>query len=125
MNKWFLVALGSGLGGILRYGISTYIYHAIGKNFPYGTLVVNVLGCFLIGILFVFLLERVELGAEQLRAFLLIGCLGGVTTFSSFSIETINLFENGETLSAALNVMLSVIFCLVATSAGVHLGRLL
>lgn len=72
----------AGFGGVLRYGVSTGIYNLFNKNFPYGTLVVNVSGSFLMGFLFVLLLERFQSIAPQLRALLLIGFLGGYTTFS-------------------------------------------
>ena len=123
MNTIFLIFIGAGIGGVLRYAISTGIYNLLNQNFPYGTLVVNVSGSLLMGFLFVLILERFQTTAPQLRALLLIGFLGGYTTFSSFSIETINLIENGSLLPAVLNVLLSTILCLTATLVGVILGR--
>lgn len=118
-----LIFLGAGLGGVLRYWISNSIYWIAGRQFPYGTLVVNVSGCFLMGLLFVLILERFDGIGPQLRSFLLIGLLGGYTTFSSFSIETLNLFENGAWLSGFLNIFLSMILCIVAVWLGVIGGR--
>jgi CrcB protein len=118
-----LIFVGAGCGGIFRYWISNVSYWLLGRQFPYGTLVVNVSGCFLMGILFVFLLERFNGFGPQLRSLLLIGFLGGYTTFSSFSIETLNLFENGALLSAIVNILLSVILCLAATWLGIIGGR--
>jgi CrcB protein len=83
----------------------------------------NVTGSFLAGLLFVLLLEKSAVFAGELRALLLIGFLGGFTTFSSFSIETLNLLENGELFLALSNILLSVLFCLVAAWLGVLLGR--
>ena len=123
MNTIFFIFIGAGIGGVLRYGVSTEIYNLLNKNFPYGTLVVNVSGSLLMGFLFVLILERFQSIAPQLRALLLIGFLGGYTTFSSFSIETINLIENGNWLSAAVNVLLSTTLCLIAAWIGIILGR--
>lgn len=118
-----LIFLGSGLGGILRYWLSNIINHSFNRQFPYGTLFVNVTGCFLMGFLFVFILERLSGLGSELRALLLIGFLGGYTTFSSFSIETINLFENGASFSGFLNILLSVMLCIIATWLGIMGGR--
>jgi CrcB protein len=118
-----LIFIGAGLGGIFRYWISNGVYFLLGRQFPYGTLVVNVSGCFLMGLLFVLTLERFDSVGSQLRALLLIGLLGGYTTFSSFSIETINLFESGNWLSALMNIFLSTIVCIAAAWLGVIGGR--
>lgn len=123
MNTITLIFIGAGLGGVLRYGVSSGVYHLVNKNFPYGTLVVNISGSFLMGFLFILTLERFQNIAPQLRAFLLIGFLGGYTTFSSFSIETINLIENASWFPAILNILLSTILCLIAAWIGVILGR--
>jgi CrcB protein len=119
----FLIFLGAGCGGVFRYWISNLSYWFLGRQFPYGTLIVNVSGCFLMGFLFVVLLERFDGVGPQLRSLLLIGLLGGYTTFSSFSIETLNLFENGAPLAGAANILLSVILCLAATWLGIIGGR--
>ena len=118
-----LIFVGAGCGGVFRYFISNISYWLLGRQFPYGTLVVNVSGCFLMGFLFVFLLERLNGAAPELRSLLLIGLLGGYTTFSSFSIETLNLFENGAALSGIVNILLSIILCLAATWLGIIAGR--
>lgn len=123
MNNTLLIFLGAGFGGVLRYWVSNGAYLLLGRQFPYGTLVVNISGCFLMGLLFVLTLERLDGIGSQLRALLLIGLLGGYTTFSSFSIETINLFESGNWLSAITNVVLSAILCIGAAWLGVIGGR--
>lgn len=123
MNNALLIFFGAGLGGVLRYWISNSVYSLLGRQFPYGTLIVNVSGCFLMGLLFVLTLERFDSIGSELRALLLIGLLGGYTTFSSFSIETINLFESGSWLSAVLNIFLSTSLCVVAAWLGVLGGR--
>lgn len=108
---------------MLRYWISNGVYLLLGRQFPYGTLVVNVSGCFLMGLFFVLTLERFGSVGTQIRALLLIGLLGGYTTFSSFSIETINLFENGNWSVAIMNMFLSTFACILATWIGVIGGR--
>jgi len=123
MSNIILIFLGAGLGGVLRYLASNGVYLFLGRDFPYGTLIVNVTGCFCMGFLFIVITERFNGMAIPLRSFLLIGLLGGYTTFSSFSIETLNLFESGAWFSALLNVLLSVTLCLVAVWFGVIGGR--
>lgn len=118
-----LIFVGAGFGGVFRYWISNGVYFLLGRQFPYGTLVVNISGCFLMGLLFVLTLERFDSMGSQLRALLLIGLLGGYTTFSSFSIETINLFESGNWLGAIMNIFLSIIICIAAAWMGVIGGR--
>ena len=123
MNNTALIFIGAGFGGVLRYWVSNFIYLLLGKQFPYGTLFVNVSGCFLMGFLFILIVERFNGLSSPLRALLLIGLLGGYTTFSSFSIETINLFENGDWLNGLLNIFLSTTICIVAAWLGVIGGR--
>lgn len=125
MPHTLLIFIGAGAGGVFRFWISTLSYWLLGREFPYGTLIVNVTGCFLMGFLFVLLLERFGSAAPSLRSLLLIGFLGGYTTFSSFSIETLNLLESGAFLSGVLNMILSITLCLAATWFGVKGGRLL
>jgi CrcB protein len=116
------IAAGGAAGSLLRFWMSSGVHALAGRQFPYGTLAVNVLGCLLMGILFVLLTERLNLGPVW-RAGLLIGLLGGFTTFSAFSMETINLIEEGAPFKALLNVLLSVSTCLAATWLGVVAGR--
>lgn len=123
MQYSLIIFLGAGLGGLLRYWISRWITASFGGHFPYGTLVVNLSGCFLMGLLFVLLLERFGTIGAQMRALVLIGFLGGYTTFSSFSIETINLFESGKFLSASLNIFLSTFICIFVCWLGVLTAR--
>ncbi len=123
MTQTILILIGGGLGSVFRYWMSLGSYALLGRAFPYGTLAVNTLGCFLMGFLTIYIIERMNGQAESLRAFLLIGLLGGFTTFSSFSIETLNLFENGEILKTLLNIVGSVCLSLLGVSLGALLGR--
>jgi len=123
LTEIFLIFIGAGFGGVLRYWISNGAYLLLGRQFPYGTLVVNVSGCFLMGLLFVLTLERLDSIGPQIRALLLIGLLGGYTTFSSFSIETINLFENGNWAGAVMNIFFNTFICILATWTGIIGGK--
>lgn len=116
------IALGGALGSVLRFYLSRQVNQWTGTNFPYGTLLVNVVGCFLIGVLSVLLVERLTI-SPQWRAALLIGFLGGFTTFSSFSLDTFTLYEQGNNVAASLNIGLSLVCCLLATFVGTILGR--
>jgi len=116
------IAAGGALGSVLRFTLSQGVHVLAGRGFPYGTLTVNILGCLLMGALFTLFVDRWS-ASMVWRAALLIGVLGGFTTFSSFSIETFNLIEQGELLKATVNVIGSVMLCLTATGFGVWLGR--
>ena len=122
MILFLLVFIGGGLGALARYSLAGFIYRVFGTSFPYGTLVVNVVGCFLIGLLMIGLEDRWGIN-PFVRTFLAIGILGGFTTFSAFTFETIALLRNGETLMALANIGLSVMLCLGATFAGAIIGK--
>jgi len=122
MSQVIAIAVGGAFGSVLRYGLSTWVHTLVGRGFPYGTLAGNVLGCLAMGVLFVLLVERMGESAVW-RAGLLIGVLGGFTTFSTFSIETFNLIEQGAMAKAAGNMAASLILCVGATWLGVILAR--
>lgn len=122
MQQLIYIAIGGAVGSVLRYLVSIGTHALLGRGFPYGTLTVNIVGSFAMGLLYILLIERLSESVE-LRALLLIGLLGAFTTFSTFSIETYNLLESGELLKAALNVLLSVVICLFAAWAGIIIGR--
>ncbi len=122
MSQLLAIAFGGALGAVMRFVTSTGVHRLAGRDFPYGTLTVNVLGSLLMGFLYILLIERASLSPEW-RAVLLVGFLGAFTTFSTFSIETLNLVENGELMKAGLNVLLSVSFCLLAAWLGILAGR--
>jgi len=122
LTQILAIAVGGAIGAVMRYWVSTGVYDLLGRGFPYGTLVVNVVGSLLMGFLYVLLLERMALSPE-LRAALLIGVLGAFTTFSTFSIETLNLIEQADFVKAGLNVLISVVACVGAAWIGLIIGR--
>lgn len=118
IKQVLLVALGGALGALARFGVGNLAVTILGRSFPYGTLGVNVLGSFAIGALYVWLGERAPPGAVEWRAFLMIGVLGAFTTFSTFSLETLQLYSNGLPLRALLNVVLNLMLCLLGCALG-------
>lgn len=121
-SKLLAIAGAGAVGALFRFGLSNGVHRLVGRDFPYGTLLVNVIGSFLIGYFFVIFLER-SIAAEAWRLAVLVGLLGSFTTFSTFSLETMNLISDGAYLRAALNVLLSVFLCLAATWVGITLAR--
>lgn len=119
-----LVFLGGGLGAASRYWLSGSVYQKLGNGFPYGTLAVNALGCLLIGVLMTAMEERFLMN-PSFRIFFAIGILGGFTTFSTFSFETISLLRDGQFLYATANILVSLLTCLFGTWIGMQAGKLL
>jgi CrcB protein len=121
--EYFWIAVGSALGGMGRYLFSGLAARLIGETFPWGTLIVNVVGSFIIGF-FAALTGpdgRLFVGSAA-RQFVLVGFCGGYTTFSSFSLQTLNLMQDGEWTYAGLNIAVSVILCLASVWAGYALA---
>jgi CrcB protein len=123
MQNYVLVFLGGGLGAASRYWLSGWVPGKVESDLPVGTLVVNILGCFLIGLLMSAFEERF-LTQPSIRVFLTIGILGGFTTFSTFSFETVALMRDGEILYATLNILVSIVTCVGGTALGMFIGRL-
>jgi fluoride exporter len=119
-TTYLWIALGSALGGAGRYGLSGVVANWIGATFPWGTLIVNITGCFVIGIFNALTgPDGIFLVPTNIRIFVMVGICGGYTTFSSFSLETLNLARNGEWFAVAAYILASVVFCLI----GVWLGH--
>lgn len=117
------VAIGGGLGAVLRYQVQGWIQNRLGASFPYGTLIVNISGAFLIGVLMTIFLDRFE-AAPAWRLFLVVGILGGYTTFSSLSWETYQLFVTGSVGQACLYAGGSFVGGMTGLLLGIFLGRL-
>ncbi len=122
MLNIFCIAIGGAAGALLRFYLSEWAYLAFERGFPYGTLLVNILGSFLAGLLIVVLMSKAALPAYW-RLGLLVGLLGAFTTFSTFSVETLALIEGGEYTKAVLNTLASLALCLLACWGGLLLGR--
>lgn len=124
MQQLIAIALGGSCGAVTRFLVANGIYAWLGRGFPHGTLFINVSGSLLMGFLSELMLQRFPLASEY-RAAILIGFLGAYTTFSTFSLETLNLFEAGNVLKAFLNIFLSTVLCLMACWLGLIWGRAL
>ena len=121
MNSFLLVGLGGALGAMGRFGMTEAVARLWRHDFPLGTLLVNVVGSVLMGALMAALSRFAPGWSEDARLFLAVGILGGFTTFSSFSLESVRMIENGQFGAAASYVLLSVVICL----AGLYLGALI
>lgn len=119
---WLAIALGGALGASARFAMTHQAHLWFGRDFAWGTLSVNVLGSFIVGLVAIVLVEKLEVSMEW-RAFIMIGFLGAFTTFSSFSLESMHYLQEGEVHKAMLNISVSVIGCLIAVWAGLMLGR--
>jgi len=123
MNQLVAIALGGATGAVVRFLMSSGLYQWLGREFPYGTLAVNVVGSFLIGLLTeVLFMQRVTIALEY-RAAILVGFIGAFTTFSTFALETLYLLEQGSLNKAMLNIAVSVVTCLFAVWIGLLCGR--
>ena len=122
MELYFSIALGGALGALTRYKISVFFTSHYISVIPWGTIFANVLGSFLMGVLFIYLQEKLH-QYETIRGLLTVGFLGAMTTFSSFSLETLVMIQKGDYLSAFGYVVGSVGFCLLAALVGVQVTR--
>jgi CrcB protein len=122
MEILFLIAVGAALGAIARYMLAQWVATRFGTSFPYGTLIINLTGSFLLGLIYTVLLRVNPASAPLARAFLGIGLLGGYTTFSSFSYETSQLLFEGNILGAVINPVLSVLGGILLCILGIVLG---
>jgi len=124
MGKLILIGLAGFIGTLSRYWLSGVVARRYGETFPMGTLVVNLVGCFLVGLLFYLLQERFLVN-QTVRTVVLIGFLGGFTTFSSFGLQTFTLLQDGEFGLAALNILGANVIGLVLVWAGYMLAKVL
>ncbi len=126
MFTYLLVALGGALGSVVRFWVAGLVAERIGERFPWGTLLINITGSFLIGLFFSLTgPDGRWLSPPSTRAFLMVGICGGYTTFSAFSLQTLNLMREGEWFRAGANCVASVVLCLVAVWLGDMLATML
>jgi CrcB protein len=124
LQNYLIVFFGAGIGGVLRYWSSDFVYKFLSPTFPYGTLFVNILGSFIIGFV-MYYLDANELISQNLRIFLTVGFCGGLTTFSTFSYETINFLRIRQYLMAGGNIILNLLLTLLVLFISYKLSKLL
>jgi CrcB protein len=126
LKSYLWVGIGSAVGGMARFWISLAVGRAIGETFPWGTVVINITGSFVIGVLAALTLAEGRLNTSRIFVVqtLMYGVCGGFTTFSSFSLRTLTLAQEGEWMKAGGNVLVSVVACLIAVWLGFMLGEL-
>ncbi len=120
--QWLAVALGGALGAMGRFGLTTWLFPVMGTRFPLGTLVANLLGCFLVGLAFVLIVDKGVVPPEY-RPFVVTGFLGALTTFSTFSLDALLLWENGSLALAVTYSLVTLLGCLLAVFLSVYLAR--
>ena len=124
MIKLLNLIIGGALGTLARYFLTHITYHFLGANFPYGTLIVNLIGCFIIGVLATFSSGMFFLTYNH-RLLLVTGFCGAFTTFSTFIFDTAHLMREGETLKASLNIILSLTLGFIVFKIGESIGKIL
>ncbi|MBC54008.1 MAG: fluoride efflux transporter CrcB [Gammaproteobacteria bacterium] len=124
MTTWLAIAAGGAAGALARAGLMNLVASMLGSRLPWGTLLVNISGSLLIGLLYVLVSEKLLLSGEA-RALLVVGFLGAFTTFSTFSLDTVLLIQQGWLLQALAYMLTSVTICVLATWLGMALARLL
>lgn len=122
MLQIIAIMVGGALGAAMRYLVSNGVYSILGRDFPYGTLSVNIIGSFLMGVLTVILIDRGDV-SPLFRLGILVGFLGAFTTFSTFSMDTLVLIDEGAYVRALLNMLISVIVCIVAVWLGMLIAK--
>lgn len=123
LKTYFWIGLGSALGGMGRFWLSTFMAQRLGEKFPWGTLLVNISGCFLIGLFATTIGSEGKMFSPTARQFFMVGICGGYTTFSAFSIQTLDLARGGQWGGAVAYVLLSVVLCLLGVWLGHWIGH--
>lgn len=120
---WLIIGVGGGIGAMGRFALSTYINRLHGSFYPWGTFLVNVLGCFIMGLAFVFFTLKYPHLPMGWRGFVMVGLLGAFTTFSSFALEALTLLQQQHYTLALLYMFASVIICMIAVTIGYGAGK--
>lgn len=124
MKQLLLIAVGGASGALCRYGLVNLINQLHSSRFPYGTIAVNIIGSFFIGVMYVLIAEKMSLHPDW-RSILIVGFLGAFTTFSTFSLEAITLLEHGQIATAGAYIASSILVCLMVSWVAITLTRLL
>lgn len=124
MYYYLAIAFGGAAGAVSRYWLSTTVERFNGTAFPFGTFFVNVVGSFLIGVFFIIFAEKLQL-VDQWRPIVIIGFLGALTTFSTFSLDALLLFQQGHYNTAFFYILSSVVLCLFAAFCGMQITRII
>lgn len=124
MYYYLAIAFGGAAGAVSRYWLSTTVERFNGTTFPFGTFFVNVVGSFLIGVFFIIFAEKLQL-VDQWRPIIIIGFLGALTTFSTFSLDALLLFQQGHYNTAFFYILSSVVLCLFAAFCGMQITRII
>jgi CrcB protein len=122
VKSFFFIFIGGGLGSVLRYGLGKWVGTLHSIQFPFGTLIVNILACFFLGLI-IGLADHKQLFSPTTRLFWAAGFCGGFSTFSTFSMETLELIQSGLSLQVFLYIVLSLLLCLSATFGGLYSGQ--
>jgi CrcB protein len=121
--KLFCIGLGGFAGALCRYFVARLSMVVFGNSIPFGTLIVNLLGSFVLGYFYTFTMEKIFV-SDYLRFAISVGFLGAFTTFSTFSVETLHLFEDGAYILGLINMFANLFFSLIAAYSGIYLARL-
>ncbi len=120
MQTWLLIAAGGAVGACLRFGIGELMAWLLGRHFPYGTLAVNLVGSFIMGLAYA-LISHGHVLEHPLKPLLMVGILGALTTFSSFALDTVVLMQHGDWLKAGLNIVFNLVLCLLMVYVAMQL----
>lgn len=123
MNNYLLIFIGGGVGSIARYALSRWVYAFTNSTFPYGTLIVNIVSCLILGF-FLELANEKFLIHPSMKIFVAIGFCGGFSTFSTFSFETFELLKSGQYWFATANVVVSIVSCMLSLAGGMFVAKI-
>lgn len=120
---YLFIAIGGGLGALLRYIVTSQMTLWLGKDFPYGTLTVNLIGSFLLGLALAYSQQLPDNSHTFLKGFFMVGLLGALTTFSTFSLDTVVLLQAGDYLKALMNIIFNLVCCIGMTWLAIYLMK--